>query len=213
MKAMNKMSPADKDIDEMTHSLGTISAHLSAIEKLFARRFDEISAEINAASQQMDMAEESTMQRFAEIFQMLHAVSFTGDGSTPANTGVELNAVVDMTENAANTILDAAERISNKLRENEIDWSNEASREHALASISGEVESILLACSFQDITAQRIKKTLENISSIEDRLGSVISKFGVDVQKLETKPNLGKTSSQDEIDQLFSYTKDSGKSE
>ena len=104
-----------------------VGNQLQAIEQFMARRFDEISMEINATSQQVDMAEEGIITRFSEILEILHAVSYSGDGKTPANAGVELDAVVDMTEEAANKILDAAGRINTKIHSEE-DWDNKDAR-------------------------------------------------------------------------------------
>ena len=71
-----------------------------------ARRFDEISMEINATSQQIDMNEDGMGKRFSEILEILGAINYLGKGESAANTGVELQSVISDTENAANTILD-----------------------------------------------------------------------------------------------------------
>ena len=204
------MSEADKKTDsnknephEIFDAVDTVSSQLSTIETFIARRFDELSMEINATSQQVDMAEEGIARRFAEIFEILKAVSLSEDGNTPANAGVELDAVVEMTEKAANRILDAADRIGSKLHQ-ELDRSG-ASKE-AIAEIDKDIEEIFLACSFQDITGQRIRQTLENLKLIEERLGSAINKIGIDISEEEVKPpvEVVKAQSQDDIDALFS---------
>ena len=63
-----------------------------------------------------------------------------------------------------------------------------------------------MACSFQDITGQRIRKTLENLKAIEDRLGTALNKIGVDVEAVtvESSPvEVVKAASQDDVDALF----------
>jgi vacuolar-type H+-ATPase subunit I/STV1 len=85
---------------------------IEELRTFVARRFDEISMEINATSQLLDMAEEDASKRFGEIFETMQAISHKGDGLTPANSGVELEAVVAETEQAANTIMDAVDIIS-----------------------------------------------------------------------------------------------------
>lgn len=195
------MSDAEKKQDEdnpheVYGAVDRVSSQLTAIEQFVARRFDEISMEINATSQQVDMAEEGIGQRFAEILEILKAVSFSGDGNTPANAGVELDAVVEMTEKAATRILDAADRISNRVHESMGETSE----------IDSDIEEIFLACSFQDITGQRIRKTLENLKAIEDRLGTALDKIGVNVeeQTIQSSPvEIVRAASQDEIDALF----------
>jgi len=202
------MSDADQKIEKtqaggVYAAVDTVSNQLAAIETFVARRFDEISMEINATSQQVDMAEEGIGQRFGEILEILKAVSFSGDGNTPANAGVELDAVVEMTEKAATRILDAADRIGARMHK---ELGPEASQE-AIADIDKDIEEIFMACSFQDITGQRIRKTLENLKAIEDRLGTALDKIGVDVehQTLQSSPvEIVRAVSQDDVDEMFS---------
>lgn len=178
---------------------------LKALHTLTKRRFDELSMEINATSQQMNLSEENFGQQFEEVFKTLDAISYKGDGSTAANTGVELDAVVDMTEEAANKILDAAGRIGGYVQAEE-GWEREETRAQYLDMISACVEEIFLACSFQDITGQRIRKTLENISVIEHRLDEALNKMGVHVDR--NAQEVGEAleegaASQDDIDAMF----------
>ncbi|NCT40959.1 MAG: hypothetical protein GW778_04780 [Alphaproteobacteria bacterium] len=188
--------------DDIFDAVDSVSAQLKAIETFVARRFDEISMEINATSQQMDMAEEDMSGRFSEIMEIIKAVSFSGDGNTPANTGVELDAVVQATEQAANTIMDAADRISTQVN----DALAKTAEPAAIEAINKDIEEIYMACSFQDITGQRVRKALENLKSIEDRLGTALDGIGVDVehQTLQSSPVAITTpATQDDIDALF----------
>jgi len=194
------------DSDDVFSSMSTVAAQLDTIEKFIARRFDEISMEINATAQQIDMNDDSMKQKFHEIFEVLKAISYRGDGSTAANAGVELDAVVDMTEQAANTILDAADQISQDIQKSK-ETSSEDERKALLESVNGHVEEIFMACSFQDITGQRIKQTLENLRMIEDRLGSTLQKIGIvvdDVRAEDHSAIANKLSNQNEIDDFFS---------
>ena len=157
----------------MDHNLKTIAATsltledlqqaLSEMRQFVARRFDEVSFEVNATGQILGMTEEAMATRFTEIMSVLSAVSFKGDGKTPHNVGVELESVVKTTEDAANKILDAAGAISDLTRET-VDWSNAQERAKILEKINNNADMILAACAFQDLTGQRIAKTLENIS-------------------------------------------------
>lgn len=185
--------------------MAELQEQIHRFETFVKRRFDELSMEINATAQQMDMAEDSLGQRFGEIFETLKAISFKGTGNTAANAGVELDAVVDMTENAANTILDAAGHITSIVGRRE-NWTDENAREKALEAINNHTEEIFMACSFQDITGQRIRKTLENINMIEDRLGQALDKLGIQVEHTTAQRIQADNyaSSQDDIDALFS---------
>ena len=186
-------------------AVNDVTTKLEAIEKFVARRFDEISAEIYATSEQMDMAEEDSKKKFTEIMQVIGAISHEGGGNTPANTGAELDAVVDLTEKAATTILDASSKITETISQ-DVDWSDDALRKAAFAQIENEVQEIFMACSFQDLTGQRIRKALENIRGIEERLGDTLDKMGIEVEVSdEDNTELpGEGSSQDDIDKLFS---------
>ena len=177
MEVVSEKPKSDKNNDETAQgvfsAVDSVAQRLSTIEQFIARRFDEISMEINATSQQVDMAEEGIIKRFAEILEILKAVSYAGDGSTAANAGVELDAVVEMTEQAANRILDAADHLTSRIEE-EKNSSTDEGRKQAFEEMGKDVEEIYMACSFQDITGQRIRKTLENLRIIEDRLGSAL---------------------------------------
>ena len=198
--------PEAVDSKEIYGSVDTIQTQLESIEKFVARRFDEISMEINATSQQVEMTEEGIGARFAEILEILKAVSFSGDGKTPANAGVELDAVVEMTEMAATRILDAADRIGSRVHK---ELQSDDDRKAAVDDIDKDIEEIFLACSFQDITGQRIRKTLENLKTIEERLGTALDKIGIKVDDIpaaaatEAPVNLSEGASQADIDALF----------
>lgn len=181
-----------------------LDRRLADIEALINRRFDEISSEIYATTEQVDMAEKGIIRRFTEIFEVLNAISYKGDGSTAANSGAELDAVVDMTEEAANRILDAAGRITNLTRKETI-WDHPDKRNQALDLIQQETEEIFMACSFQDLTGQRIRQTLKNINNIEDRLGKALDKLGIHIDEnanslVEKEKN---SASQEDIDTIF----------
>src|SRR5690606_39054363 len=94
----NKKETTSNDDQDLLDIISGLQNQLALMEKFVARRFDEISMEINATSQQVDMAEEGITQRFTDIFQALEALAYQGDGKTAANTGVELDAVLKTTE-------------------------------------------------------------------------------------------------------------------
>ena len=79
------------------------------------------------------------------------------------NSGVELEAVVQATEAAANTIMEAAEAIQ--------DWIEGGAQDKAaLKALSARVNSIFEACSFQDVTGQRIRRAIQNLQQVETML-------------------------------------------
>lgn len=161
-----------------------LKSQIDTLEHFIARRFDELSMEVNATSQLVGMAEEGIDKKFADVFDTLSAISWYEDGKTPANTGVELEAIVQATEQAANTILDSVDRIGDKLSEG-TNWEDPHSRASFISGIDADLQEIVMACSFQDLTSQRVRKTLESIKDVEEKLQSTLEKFGVQLPKTQ----------------------------
>jgi len=79
--------------------------------------------------------------------------------------GHELDAIVEATEEATNTIMGAAEAIMAADPEDHIAYS---------ALVTDKVMEIFEACSFQDITGQRISKVVQTIDHIDKRVTAFI---------------------------------------
>jgi chemotaxis protein CheZ len=178
---------------------------LEDLERFIARRFDEISMEIEATSQLIEMGEEDAQKRFSDMLGAMHAITFSGDGSTAANSGAELEAVIKETEDAANQIMDSIDRISNRIQEQIPDKAGD---------YDADIQAIILACSFQDLTSQRVTMALQTIRGVEERMTETLKKFGITIQESKEKmadpsvkakddfiPESG--SSQNDIDALF----------
>ncbi len=86
------------------------------------------------------------------------------NGKHIPRAGRELEAIAESTEEATNTIMEAAEEIM------AADTSDPDAYQEL---VGGAVMRIFEACSFQDITGQRISKVVETFTYIETRLGSV----------------------------------------
>jgi len=89
----------------------------------------------------------------------------------------ELDAVVESTAQATGTIMDACDVISEK--------AMAVGGENGDALME-QVTKIYEACSFQDITGQRITKVVRTLKSIEDKVGKLVSVLG---QKLPGFPD------------------------
>lgn len=199
--------------DQKQQQIDEISERLARMEKFVTRRFDEISAEIHATCQMLDMAETGIGQKFSEILRVLSAITFSGSGSSPHNVGVELDAVVKTTEDAANRILDSATAISEMMKEDSAhNWSDQNTREKFFKHIQNHTDNILTACAFQDLTGQRIGKTLENIRKAEAELSEMLAKMGIqmsfdpvhpDISELPKDVQNDNLSTQDDVDALF----------
>ena len=87
------------------------------------------------------------------------------DAHIPSATD-ELDAIVDHTAHATNEILDCCET----LEQLQSELSGEAADK-----LQSAVTRIYEACSFQDITGQRIGKVVTALKAIEGRIASVVS--------------------------------------
>ncbi len=93
--------------------------------------------------------------------------------------GLELEAIVQQTESATNTIMESAEKIM------EADSSD---MEAYTATVNDAVMQIFEACSFQDITGQRISKVVNTLAHVEDRVSRLVNILGVMENGTEAAP-------------------------
>lgn len=100
----------------------------------------------------------------------------TGNNRIMAASG-KLDAIVLATERATSDILNSAEKISALVAKIPRD-------DPAVASYANEIDQqvieILTACSFQDITGQRITKVVATLHYLEKRVNSMIGIWGID---------------------------------
>ncbi|MDH5748026.1 MAG: protein phosphatase CheZ [Rhodospirillales bacterium] len=130
--------------------------------------------------------------------------------------GDQLDAIVKATEHATDVIMGCMEKndsIIAKLKEG-------ASEEQSalLNEIEENDRAVIEACSFQDITGQRVSKVVKSVTYVEDRVNALIDVWGktelekVEVEKVEKSEdekllhgpqNEDTAISQSEIDALF----------
>jgi chemotaxis regulatin CheY-phosphate phosphatase CheZ len=94
----------------------------------------------------------------------------------------ELDEIVRSTERATSEILNAAEHVL-KLAEAVRPVAAEAA-----ASLSEHATEILTACSFQDLTGQRITKVVNTLRYLEQRVNAMIEIWGVEGAKPVEEP-------------------------
>ncbi|AVM76284.1 protein phosphatase CheZ [Magnetospirillum gryphiswaldense] len=131
----------------------------------------------------------------------------------------ELDAIVEATEGATQTILEAAEKIESLTSEIG-SHGDDAYVKRLAEDINETVITMFEACNFQDITGQRITKVVKTLKYIESRVNAMIDIWGPeniaeivpkqpddhrdDDSKLLNGPALENQGiSQDEIDKLF----------
>ncbi len=89
--------------------------------------------------------------------------------------GAELEAITRDTENATHAIMNSAEAIMG-MDGSEADYKSR---------VDDEVMKIFEACSFQDITGQRVSKVVNVLKQIEERVGRLANTLGVDDKPAE----------------------------
>jgi chemotaxis protein CheZ len=136
------------------------------LRRFVDRRIAELSTEVHATVQLVDFSEANLSRQLARIHEQIATVIAT-PSQAARNSGMELEAVVLATEEAANRIMAAAEAIETWVQEGQ---SNPA----ALASVPDKIAAIFEACSFQDLTGQRIRRAIEHLQGVETMLDSLI---------------------------------------
>ena len=123
------------------------------------RRIAELSAEIHATVQMVDFSESNLTGQLTKIHEEIAAMVAV-PAISARNSGMELEAVVLATEAAANQIMEAAEAIGEWLRDGKRDAG-------ALEIVATKLNTIFEACTFQDITGQRLRRAIQHLQQVE----------------------------------------------
>ncbi|MGB0719632.1 MAG: protein phosphatase CheZ [Bdellovibrionales bacterium] len=136
---------------------------------------DQVIKIINSVISKVEHAEDdSRLQIFSELKNLQTIIEDArselgamrpgeiNDTHIPTATD-ELDAIVEATAEATGTIMDACEAIQEKIAGS----PNEA-------AITEEIMKVYEACSFQDITGQRITKVVKTLKDIEGKVSNII---------------------------------------
>ncbi len=173
---------------------------LDDIRRFVDRRISELSAEVHAAVQMVDFSEANLSGQLARIHDQI-ATMVAMPAAATRNSGMELEAVVQATEAAANTIMEAAEAIS--------DWLRDGRRDpDAIEVIAQRVSAIFEACTFQDVTGQRIRRAIQHLQQVETMLSDMVPPGAkaepvVVAPVIEAAPPTDPDLLQDAVDALF----------
>jgi chemotaxis protein CheZ len=101
----------------------------------------------------------------------------------------ELDSIVQATERATSDILAAAERIQ------EIAWTlrEQGHKPETCDLLDDQATNIYTACSFQDLTGQRIRKVIGVLHYLESRINAMIEIWGLEPSAAEPAPGLPST--------------------
>jgi chemotaxis protein CheZ len=181
------MSASSARLEELVRS--AVRAELDDLRRFVDRRISELSMEIHATVQLVDFSETNLSARLAGIHDQIAEVLAPPVAATH-NSGVELEAVVQATENAANQIMEAAEAIGT--------WLQAGGDPAALPAVTRQVNAIFEACTFQDLTGQRVRRAIEHLQQVESMLSGMVHGQPVE-QQAGPPPELEQT----DIDSLF----------
>lgn len=129
----------------------------------------------------------------------------------------ELDAIVEHTESATNAIMENVEAIGEA-----VEQARALTAEAAVLEVLGRVDDhageIFTACSFQDITGQRITKVVRSLKFVEERVNALIGIWGREALAKVLPDEAGRTGdaallngpqlagqgvSQDDVDRMF----------
>jgi len=91
----------------------------------------------------------------------------------------QLDAIVDATEGATNTIMESMEGVDNLMNEAR-SYCQGGKLGDIFDQVTDKVNVVFEACSFQDITGQRITKVVNSLKFVEERINAIIFTWGRD---------------------------------
>ena len=143
----------------------TIRMEIAELRRFMDRRIAELSMEVHATVDLMDFSETNLSGQLKGIREQIASVIATPMAAT-RNSGLELEAVVQATEAAANRIMEAAEAIGDWLRDGKNDPAG-------MQAVTERVNAIFEACTFQDVTGQRIRRAIQHLQQVETMLTTI----------------------------------------
>ena len=182
------MSATTEHLEELVRA--SVRAEIDVLSRFLDRRIAELSMEIHATVQLVDYSETNLSAKLATIHEQIARVVAPPAAAT-YNSGVELEAVVQATENAANQIMEAAEAIGS--------WLQAGGDPAALPVVTQQVNAIFEACTFQDLTGQRIRRAIERLQQVETMLSGMMHDVPAEPHTTPAGPDLGQT----DIDSMF----------
>jgi chemotaxis protein CheZ len=191
--------PIDGDLQLRAAIREEISPFFVELRCFLDRRVSELSAEVHGATQLLGYSEDNLSGQLGKLHEQV-ARMLAAPAEANRSSGIELEAVVHTTEQAANHILEAAESISESIRTAVPD-------RETMAAINRKIDVIFEACSFQDITGQRIRRAIEHLQHVDTALADMLAPPGtaapVYQPRAPTVASNGADQNQDQIDAMF----------
>ncbi|CAL75906.1 hypothetical protein; putative chemotaxis protein [Bradyrhizobium sp. ORS 278] len=157
------------------------------------------------------------VEMFGQISSMRRELAaLQGDKGSFASMTDTLDAIVENTEAAGNTILESMEAISASV--GKLQGTKDPSTAAICDEIVDNTNKVFEACAFQDLTGQRITRVVKSLKFMEEHINRLVRIWGkeelarmaAELAAPPTAPSLlngpqrtGVAISQDDIDKLF----------
>ncbi len=153
----NKSRSGDVSLSDVMHLAEVLSGSMhEVLEKIQPAVTEELTA---IASEISRLKEDITALRANDM-----------KSSRIPEAGRELDAIVEATEDATNTIMEAAEDIMGA------DTSDPQAYQDL---VSAKMITVFEACTFQDITGQRISKVVSTLNFIDERVSAFVDRLNL----------------------------------
>jgi len=166
------------------------------LHKFIDRRIAEVSSEVSASIQFMELNEENFNEKIFSLKRDLNEV-LESPGSNWSNGGLELEYIADITQTAANNIMDKLDELGKGI--DNIGLDDEQNR-----FIKDIIFAIYADCEFQDLVGQRVARIKERISDFDQLISN---NFPQDERVVNSQfasnHKLNSEISQTDIDELF----------
>jgi chemotaxis protein CheZ len=184
-------------LDELVRAAvrAEIGPALGELRRFVDRRIAELSVEVHGTAQLLDFSEANLTGQLSRIQQEIGRVVAAPAFAT-RTSGLELEAVVQATEQAANQIMESAEAIGT--------WIEQAADDpNAVAAITERLNAIFEACTFQDLTGQRIRRAIDHLQKVEEMLGGLAPAEEVVPEPVAVTQDVGPDLGQNDVDRMF----------
>jgi len=176
------------------HLRDELAPMFEELRRFVDRRIAELSAEVHGTTQLLDFSESNLSGQLTRIHdQIARVVAHPMQASR--NSGLELEAVVQATEAAANQIMEAAEVIGELIQSGRRDAES-------FEVVAEKLNAIFEACTFQDVTGQRIRRAIEHLQRVETMLSDIMPGTPAEEAAMAMPAN-GADLEQGEVDRLF----------
>ena len=164
------------------------------LRRFVDRRIAELSAEVHGTTQLLDFSESNLSGQLTRIHEQIARV-VAHPVQASRNSGLELEAVVQATETAANQIMEAAEVIGELIQSGRRDAAS-------FDMVAEKLNAIFEACTFQDVTGQRIRRAIEHLQRVETMLSDIMP-AGPEAQAVDASLPGEVDLQQGDVDRMF----------